>query len=160
MDTFTVTRDIVFDDDPWIILREENLATMRATAKKDKNRQQAEFIRQQANSLEQARKEYAAKIKAVNVVLKKPTPEDRVEIRSACRDNDGLYNNEREPIEACVRLIQSWDLQGMDGKELPVDRDTINTKLPLALLDALWGELQIKLYPGQARLAFLAPWGG
>lgn len=157
MDTFDVVRDVVFDEDPWIILREENLAEMRKSAKKEKNASQAKLIREAANGIEQARKDYADKLRAVTVTIKKPTPALRIEIRSACRE-DGEFNPERQPLEACKTLIESWDLQGADGKVLPLEAESIENCVPLALIDAWWGEIQVKMYPGQARMGFLAPW--
>ncbi len=148
MDTFEIVRDVVFDDNPWIILRESDLEKLRESAKQCKDKAEKSALTEQIDAMAALRAEMGDKIQEVRITVKKPTPADRVAIRAACR-RDGEMQPDREPLQACAHLVQSWSL----GYEVTLEN--IEQKLPIAILDLIYADVFKYLYPSQARLAFL-----
>tara|TARA_Y100000310_G_scaffold281069_1_gene301259 strand:- start:673 stop:1143 length:471 start_codon:yes stop_codon:yes gene_type:complete len=155
MDTIDIVRDIVYDDTPWLILRPDDIATMKLNAQ-GQVKDTKKYLLDQAKFIEKTRADNKDKIRTVTVTIRKPTVADRIEIRSACRGTDGVYDTEREPLHACDRLIESWDLATNKGTAIKLSPEAIRNQLPLCVLDALWGEMYQLMYPSQARLSFLA----
>jgi hypothetical protein len=152
MDTFEIKRDVVFDDPvEWIIIDEAGLATLKANAAKQKDKDTKAGLVQQADWLEAERKRVKDMIKSVTVTVKKPTPERRAAIQAACRDREGRYQPEQLPSESLKQLITAWTL------EAPLTAENIvNGTMPTCLFDAVYGEIYSRMFPSEARLAFLS----
>ncbi len=156
MKTFEITRDVVYDgNSAWIILSESDIEKMRANAKTEPNKDMAAYLKNTADSLARDRKTHKDKIRVVSLTVKRPTPADRIEIRSTCREKDGSYNQEREPLAICLELLRGWNLADEEGKPLEFSADNIRENMPLCLMDLVYGEVMPQLYPSMARLAFL-----
>jgi hypothetical protein len=147
MATKEIVADVVFDgDEQWIIVCEADLATLKQSIKSEKDPDIKRMLSERAKWLEDARKTNADKVATCTIVYRVPTPEDRTEIRSASRDANGVYDAEREPLEACKRLVESWTKAG----------EKQEGQLPICLMDRFYGEAYRYLYPSQVRLAFFA----
>jgi hypothetical protein len=154
--TFEIRRDVVYDEDEvYIILGEPELKKLQAAAGSEKDAAMKTFLKAQAQAIADDRKAKADKIRQVVITARKPSPMDRVEIRSGARDSSGVHDREREPLQACMRLIESWNLLDKDGKALERSDENIQTEMPLCLMDVVWGEVYKYLYPSEVRLSFL-----
>lgn len=164
MKTFDIKRDVVYDgNEPCVIIDEQGLVAMRDSLKLVTDEDQRKYLENTIKYYEDLRVQYADKIREVNITIKKPSPSDRIDIRSACCNGQGLYIGECEPLETCVKLIHKWDLKDVDAendedknKDIEITENNIrNGKMPMCLMDVVYNSAYPYLYPSQARLAFL-----
>lgn len=155
MRTFDIEADVIYTEPtPYVIVDEQQIAQLKEAAKKEKDKSTKEFLQNQIQTIEEMRKKEAQNIRRVKITVKKPTPADVVEIHSASRDSDRIYDRTREPLSACVVLIQNWNLKDDNGNDIECNAENIKNEMPQCLVSLVYNRVYPMMYPTEARLAF------